>query len=307
MSRMENNVSKSVMEISDPLAAEKDNKLGRLRRITDNAEILKKIDSIALSQEDLYDILESAAEERREKLIVYLIGHRFTAPYQVGNVKYVGLELGEFPRPVLALSIAEKNISLKDKGIVLENCVLLAATKNKLSELELQEFEAELKSRASAEEERRRKDVEKEKEAKEEQAYRTVMKSAQVGSIVHFGDFDWLVLRKSGDNALLITKDCVDQRAFHTDQSTNSWARCSLRQYLNGEFLKKHFSAKDRTRILKTKLSDVGCEDTLFLLSVDEAGSLFASGKARIANYKDNGACWWWLRSPGYSSISPRP
>ena len=147
MSKTKSDISKSIMEVIDALTAEKNNKLERLRRITDNPEILSKIDSIALSQEDLYDILENAAQDGREKLTVYLLGRRFAVPYNVGNVKYIGLELyiglepGEFSRPVLALSSAEKNISLKEKGIAVENCALLAATRDKLSASESEELE----------------------------------------------------------------------------------------------------------------------------------------------------------------------
>ena len=295
MSKTKSDISKSIMEVKDALTAEKNNKLGRLRRITDNPEILSKIDSIALSQEDLYDILEKAAQDGREKLTVYLLGRRFAVPYNVGQVKYIGLELGEFTRPVLALSAAEKSISLKEKGIAVENCALLAATRNKLSASESEDFEKELQSRSGAEKDRLEKDIEKEKEER----YRKMMRSAQTGSAVHFGDYDWLVLKKSADTALLITKDLVGQRAFHPNLSTNSWADCSLRQYLNGEFLQAHFSAKDRTRIEETQLSDAGCKDKIFLLSVDEVNSLFSSDQARIANYQDS-ACRWWLRSPGY-------
>ncbi len=286
------------MEVKDALTAEKNNKLERLRRITDNPEILSKIDSIALSQEDLYGILENAAQDGREKLTVYLLGRRFAVPYNVGRVKYIGLELGEFTRPVLALSAAETNINLKEKGIAVENCALLAATRDKLSASESEELEKELKNRAGAEEDRRKKVVES---VKEERAYRNMMRSAQAGSAVHFGDLDWLVLKKSAAAALLITKDAVEQRAFHPILSTNSWANCSLRQYLNGKFLQAHFSAKDRTRIEETQLNDVGCKDKIFLLSVDEVNSLFSSDQARIANYQGS-ACWWWLRSPGYDS-----
>lgn len=288
------------MEVKDALTAEKNNKLERLRRITDNPEILSKIDSIALSQEDLYDILENAAQDGREKLTVYLLGRRFAVPYNVGQVKYIGLELGEFTRPVLAVSAAEKSISLKEKGIAVENCALLAATRDKLSASESEDFEKELQSRAGAEEARRADEIEKEK-------YRKMMRSAQTGSVVHFGDLDWLVLKKSAAAALLITKDAVEKRAFHPNDSTNRWANCSLRQYLNGEFLQAHFSAKDRTRIEETQLNNAGCRDKIFLLSVDEVNSLFSSNQARIANYQGS-ACWWWLRSPSchYSDDAAR-
>ena len=297
MSKTKSDISKSIMEVKDALTAEKNNKLERLRRITDNPEILSKIDSIALSQEDLYDILENAAQDGREMLTVYLLGRRFAVPYNVGNVKYIGLELyiglepGEFSRPVLALSAAEKSISLKEKGIAVENCALLAATRDKLSASEREELEKELQSRAGAEEARRADDIKKEKDER----YR-------IGNMVHFGDFDWMVLNKSADTALLITKDAVEQRAFHQDKnSTDSWAQCSLRKYLNGEFLEAHFSVRDRSRIQEAHLDDAGCNDKIFLLSVNEASYLFLSEQARISKYQ-NEACWWWLRSPGYNS-----
>ncbi len=54
-------------------------------------------------------------------------------------------------------------------------------------------------------------------------------------------------------------------------------------------------------------------QDRVYLLSIPEAEKYFSSDKARICTptayakeqgtlTDDSGACWWWLRSPGYSS-----
>jgi hypothetical protein len=114
---------------------------------------------------------------------------------------------------------------------------------------------------------------------------------------------------------------------------------CSVRQYLNGEFLNS-FSAVDKARIaLVTNTNPnnpwfgtAGGEDTddyIFLLSLDEVVRYFgdsgqlANGNpnsdfwindqfndARIAFCTDTACCnasstwghWWWLRSPGIYS-----
>ena len=131
---------------------------------------------------------------------------------------------------------------------------------------------------------------------------------------------EWLVLANNGDTATLISKYGLDARAYSTNMQNVTWENCSLRSWLNGEFLNAAFSAVERS-ILETVTvtadknpkysTDPGkdTQDTVFLLSVAEANALFDSGKARkcqATSYaKLQGAdvsCWWWLRSPGIYS-----
>lgn len=157
----------------------------------------------------------------------------------------------------------------------------------------------------------------------------------QVGDKITFGCYDWRVLDIQNNVALVITECIIEQRAYHDAYKDITWADCSLRKYLNGEFYNK-FDAIDKARItpVLNKNPDnqwygsKGGEDTqdkIFLLSIEEAvcqyfgdssSKLLNPGKnqrywferkdqnnsKRIAMYK-NGICWWWLRSPGRVNI----
>ncbi len=138
---------------------------------------------------------------------------------------------------------------------------------------------------------------------------------------------EWLVLKKSGTKALLISRYGLDCKQYHHEGVAMTWENCDLRKWLNGEFLRNVFTAAEQKKIAVTKLANDNnakygtfggnsTEDRVFLLSFSEAGSLFkdsearkcaptpyAVGKgARQSSYYfiDGKACWyWWLRSPG--------
>lgn len=93
---------------------------------------------------------------------------------------------------------------------------------------------------------------------------------------------------------------------FH--DSGNSWAGSSVRAYLNGTdnsqfFNSNNFTAEDKARIIKVKLSDDDDADSVFLLSMAEAynTNYFTDNNARVCTLLSDGrTCRWWLRSPGY-------
>ena len=142
---------------------------------------------------------------------------------------------------------------------------------------------------------------------------------------------EWLVLARDGGNALLISRYALDCQPYNGEYVNISWAKCSLRRWLNGDFYKKAFRSADRNYILQTRVvpdsvpedgsADSTTTDRLFLLSATEAGLYFQNDAARMcaptdyalsrhtftnANIQTDGrpACWWWLRTPGYSSIN---
>jgi len=127
------------------------------------------------------------------------------------------------------------------------------------------------------------------------------------GSILRFGAYDWIVLAEKDGNALIITKDVVEQRAFHESRAQITWETCSLRQYLNGDFYNS-FSEEEKARIVETKLDNArnplykmrGGKDTLdkiFVLSAYEADMYIAGHHTRATNQS------WWLRSPSSSEF----
>ena len=100
-----------------------------------------------------------------------------------------------------------------------------------------------------------------------------------------------------------------------------TWKTCTLREWLNKDFLEAAFTGEERARILETEVRNDGnpvygttggdnTRDRVFLLSLDEAVRYFQGDEERRckatpyavsqgARVDDDGFCCWWLRSPG--------
>ncbi len=158
----------------------------------------------------------------------------------------------------------------------------------------------------------------------------------QVGDKISFGSYDWRVLDIINDRALVITEYIIEQRSYHNAYIDITWAECSLREYLNGEFYDK-FSSVDKSRIIQVLNNNPdnqwykskGGEDTqdsIFLLSVEEVCKYFGNSLSKLYNpgknqrywfeRKDENnskriariqgtewGSWWWLRSPGRINV----
>ena len=159
----------------------------------------------------------------------------------------------------------------------------------------------------------------------------------QEGEKMTFGKYEWRVLDVQDDSALVITEHIIEQRPYHTAYKDITWADCSLRKYLNGEFYDK-FDEADKARIIPvinknpdnewygTKGGE-DTEDRIFLLSIEESAcKYFGDSSANLYNLKKNKRywferknennskrtarpeggtwnSWWWLRSPGRCSV----
>ena len=136
-------------------------------------------------------------------------------------------------------------------------------------------------------------------------------------------EIEWIVLDVEGNQALVISKYALDCKKYHSPYVDVTWDKCSLRKWLNDDFLNAAFGAKHQELIPSVSVSpDTDLEygtdpgsavnDQVFLLSLTEEEQYFTSDDARTcsatAYAKDKGAytngsednCWWWLRSPGY-------
>ena len=166
--------------------------------------------------------------------------------------------------------------------------------------------------------------------------FKSVIGEIKVGNIVKFGNYfindnktkepiEWRVLEVSYDRALLITKDAIDCKPYNNKRRGITWEECSLRQWLNNEFINQAFSKKEQIEIILTNISNPrnpylgtwggnNTQDKIFLLSIDEVKKYFKDVKGRECkanNYaKQQGAstsynkeyldhCDWWFRSPG--------
>lgn len=179
----------------------------------------------------------------------------------------------------------------------------------------------------------------------------------QVKDEVKFGSFEnqkieWIVLDKDGDNLLLLSKNVLAQKPFDDEyppteytqkqlekideehltttvlsrnpynyvqkyQFGVNWENCSLREWLNGDFINSAFTSDEQNKINKTyvytpdvtvKPVDEGVnmlmsytmscgEDTMdkvFVLSEDECNKYLPASSDRGCGSS------WWLRSNGY-------
>ena len=166
---------------------------------------------------------------------------------------------------------------------------------------------------------------------------------APVGSLIKYGkyeqdndssngieDIEWIILAKDDNKMLVISDKAIDCKPYNTSSANITWETCSLRNWLNNDFINSAFSATEKTMISSVKVSadknpdydtDAGndTEDKVFLLSIEEANRYFKYDSERqcvLTEYaKANGAytyeidgasnCFWWLRSQGgYSNKS---
>ncbi len=168
----------------------------------------------------------------------------------------------------------------------------------------------------------------------------------QVGDYVWFGSYEqdndtsngkeeieWLVLAKEGNKILVVSKYALDCRQYNTSSTNVTWETCTLRKWLNNDFINAAFSADEKAMIPTVTVSadknpgysiypGNSTSDNIFLLSITEAEKHFSDDDARMcaptayaiaqgawANDNDKTAsgettCWWWLRSPGNNQSS---
>ena len=162
------------------------------------------------------------------------------------------------------------------------------------------------------------------------------LKNIKVGSHINFGayeqdnntangkeDIEWLVLEVKDGKALVISKYALDCKQYNTNRTDVTWKTCTLRKWLNDDFLGVAFSADEKAIIPTVTVSadknpdystkpGKATQDQVFLLSITEANKYFSSDSARqckpteyaLANGAEvtswNSNCPWWLRSPGY-------
>ena len=159
------------------------------------------------------------------------------------------------------------------------------------------------------------------------------MNGFAVGETITFGRYpqrgvdaepepvEWIVLDIWRNTATLISKYALDAMPYSDDEPSVTWESCTLRHWLNHDFVDVAFNDDERAMLLSVKVmagvnpafdTDPGndTQDRVFLLSFQEAEMFFRSDRDRVcaatAYAKARGAktsridtCRWWLRSPG--------
>ena len=145
------------------------------------------------------------------------------------------------------------------------------------------------------------------------------------GECVSFGKHGnspirWRVLKKDDykKEVLLIAEEAIACKGFHEMWKPVSWDNCSLRKWLNTEFLQEAFSQEEQKQIAASTVpgcrdpffesTDETVTDQIFILSPEEAEEYFDSDEDRkclLAPFarddkagadRAGRACWWWLR-----------
>lgn len=140
-------------------------------------------------------------------------------------------------------------------------------------------------------------------------------------------DIAWLVLEVKDGKALVVSKYALDCKQYNTSNTVVTWETCTLRKWLNNDFINAAFSSYEKAMIPTVMVSadkrpghsanpGNATQDQVFLLSITEANKYFNSNGARQCEPTDyavaNGSsesnsgnfCRWWLRSPGSTQDS---
>ena len=105
-------------------------------------------------------------------------------------------------------------------------------------------------------------------------------------------DIAWRVLSTSDDKILVISDKVLDCQPYNTSDADVTWETCSLRKWLNNDFLNAAFVTGEQEKIQNTYIpadkypvtqKEVGnaTTDKVFLLSADEANNYFTMQQQR--------------------------
>jgi len=150
---------------------------------------------------------------------------------------------------------------------------------------------------------------------------------------------EWLVLEydEGTNSVLVISRYGLDCKPYNTTKTDVVWENCSLRNWLNSDFITAAFSMQEQKAIITTAVDNSGSQcysgyittgrnstqDRIFLLSYAEANRYFGvqnwredgarnnmQSRAEATQYAvskgtacdDQNTVCWWLRSPGYGT-----
>ena len=120
-----------------------------------------------------------------------------------------------------------------------------------------------------------------------------------IGYLFTFGSYageavNWRALDVRDGRILFLCDDCLDRLPIDTGEGDFTWAGCTLRAWLNGEFLEKTFDDAARSAIVEVETYE-GVFDRVLLLDYSEAKQYCEYEPA-----KDD--WWWWLREENYAN-----
>lgn len=132
---------------------------------------------------------------------------------------------------------------------------------------------------------------------KAEKSVSKIPSGLKTGDTFKIAGLDWKIIDITDKGYSCLCEILEEEMKF--DDSSNDWRSSGLREYLNGDFLKKISDEVGEENIVKFErdlLSLDGqteyekCEDSVSLLTVDE----YRKYRSLIPNEKK----WWWLITP---------
>ena len=103
-------VSDENAEFDEEYLNRRSKKLSMIKQITDDADMINNVDSVAFNQEDLLDALDLG------KKSIYLVQGDFTVPLSVADITYIGID-----NPSVVIRAVD-NVNFKEKNIEFRNC-----------------------------------------------------------------------------------------------------------------------------------------------------------------------------------------
>lgn len=163
-----------------------------------------------------------------------------------------------------------------------------------------------------------------------EETYNRI-KTSEIGDILTFGKYaqdnsrsnrnekiEWVIVDKVDGALLLVSVKVLDSRPYNTSRTSVTWEDCSLRRWLNNDFLNWGFSLEEQALIQDISDDKYSTSDKVFLLDGDnylmyeygdgELRRCFPTefAKSKGVFYSNNeGTCWWLLRWPDSTDIVP--
>ena len=135
---------------------------------------------------------------------------------------------------------------------------------------------------------------------------------------------EWVILETDGKTAKLLSRYGLTAKPYDEDGWWPvTWESCTLRRWLNSEFLRVAFTDEERQRLVnviseaeygpfRTESNDT--LDKVFILNDEEAEKYFITEAERICiptekaisegayvGQNRGSGCWWWLRTPSIS------
>lgn len=129
------------------------------------------------------------------------------------------------------------------------------------------------------------------------------IRESEVGTEVLYGECRWLILEKEDPNVFLVKSLPVNGVAYNDSSKKKvSWKNCTLRKYLNHQFMEENFCEEAANHIITTTVEVPKREnkptetqhitmDQLFLLNAEQAEQY----QDILSNYLRD----WWLINPG--------